>query len=121
MSKSVAVNIYKEKYDVYCGRAGKGQDGYFGNPFKLTSESQRGDTLEKFREYFYNRLESDPEFKMRVGKLKGKRLGCFCAPKPCHADIIAEYVNGLTEEIVDKCSCGSPVHQDYDGYCSDCG
>ena len=29
------VNIRKEAYDVYIGRAGKGQDGYFGNPFRL--------------------------------------------------------------------------------------
>ncbi len=29
------VNIRKKAYDVYIGRAGKGQDGYFGNPFRL--------------------------------------------------------------------------------------
>lgn len=25
--------------------------------------------------------------------LKGKILGCYCAPQRCHADIIAEYAN----------------------------
>lgn len=29
------VNIYKEKYDVYIGRAGRGENGYFGNPYQL--------------------------------------------------------------------------------------
>jgi len=29
------VNIKHSKYDVYCGRAGKGQDGYFGSPFHV--------------------------------------------------------------------------------------
>lgn len=36
------VNIRKEAYDVYIGRAGKGQDGYFGNPFRLKQDMDRG-------------------------------------------------------------------------------
>ena len=50
------VNIRKEAYDVYIGRAGKGQDGYFGNPFRLKQDMDRGGTLAGFREYFYRRL-----------------------------------------------------------------
>jgi len=92
--KTIAVNIFKEPFDVYCGRAGKGYDGYFGNPFKLNGESV-GYTLEKYRVYFYNRLQADPEFKRRVHELTGKRLGCFCKPKPCHVDIIIEYLNTI--------------------------
>lgn len=84
---TIAVNIYKESYDVYCGRSGKGQDGYFGNPFKGI------DAILKFENYFYSRLDIDPEFKKRVQELKGKRLGCFCKPKPCHVDIICKYLN----------------------------
>lgn len=93
--KTVAVNIYKEKYDVYCGRAGKGKDGYFGNPFVLQKGESRGETISKYTEYFYKRLETDPEFKRRVLELKGKRLGCFCKPQACHCDIIAEYLNSI--------------------------
>ncbi len=87
------VNLYKEPYDVYIGRAGKGKDGYFGNPFHLESWENRGDTLEKFKEYFDERIKKDPEFKRRVEELKDKTLGCFCKPKACHGDIIAEYLN----------------------------
>jgi hypothetical protein len=86
------VNLRNEKYDVYIGRAGHGHDGYFGNPHK-TRWDIRGATLKKYREYFYNRIATDPEFKERVLALKGKKLGCFCKPYPCHGDIIAEYVN----------------------------
>ena len=43
------VNIRKEAYDVYIGRAGKGQDGYFGNPFRLKQDMDRGGTLAGFR------------------------------------------------------------------------
>ena len=26
-------------------------------------------------------------------ELSGKRLGCFCAPLPCHGDVLAEIAN----------------------------
>ena len=89
------VNIRNHKYDVYIGRAGRGQDGYFGNPFALKADEARGSSLEKYRKYFNNRLETDPEFRRRILALKGKTLGCFCKPHPCHGDIIAEYVDFL--------------------------
>jgi hypothetical protein len=87
------VNLYKEPYDIYIGRAGKGQSGYFGNPFKLKPGNSKGSTLEEYKKYFYERLEKDPEFKANILALKGKTLGCFCKPSPCHGDIIIEYLN----------------------------
>ncbi len=89
------VNIRKEDYDLYIGRAGKGEDGYFGNPIKLEPGEGRGATLERYKEFFYNRLQSDPEFKERVENLKGLTLGCFCKPNPCHGDIIKEYLDSI--------------------------
>lgn len=86
------VNLNKEPYDIYIGRKGRGKDGYFGNPFSLLIGQPKGSTLTKYREYFYNRLKFDPEFKRRIIGLKGKTLGCFCKPGPCHGDIIAEYL-----------------------------
>lgn len=87
------VNIFKETYDVYIGRAGKGKDGYFGNPFILAKGEPRGSTLTKYKEYFLKRLLNDPEFKNRVLSLKGKTLGCFCKPNECHGDIIKKYLD----------------------------
>ncbi|GHV53437.1 hypothetical protein FACS1894181_17240 [Bacteroidia bacterium] len=92
------VNIYASAFDVYIGRAGKGQDGYSGNPFRLRAGEDRGATIERYREYFHNRLETDPEFKRRVHELKGRTLGCFCKPYPCHGGVIAEYPDNLPEE-----------------------
>lgn len=89
------VNLYKEHYDVYIGRAGKGQDGYFGNPIRLQKGQSRGETIAAYKQYFYARLASDTEFKQRIHELKGKRLGCFCKPNACHGDVIVEYLNTL--------------------------
>lgn len=98
------VDIRLAKYDVYIGRAGTtiredvkpGESGYFGNPFRLNHESKRAAVLAKYRKYFYERMERDKFFKARVhDELRGRVLGCFCHPLPCHGHIIAEYLNGL--------------------------
>lgn len=34
------------------GRAGHGEDGYFGNPFRLLPGMSRGATLDRYRSYF---------------------------------------------------------------------
>lgn len=94
------VNLYKEKYDVYIGRAGKKQDGYFGNPYQIGKICSRcneihkdgGSTLNCFKEYFEERIENDKQFKEKILELKDKTLGCFCKPNPCHGDIILEYL-----------------------------
>ena len=87
------VNLYKEPYEVYIGRSGKGKDGYFGNPIKLLKGQTRGSTIEKYKDYFYNRLETDEQFKRKIEELKGKVLGCFCKPNACHGDVIKEYLD----------------------------
>lgn len=102
-----AVNMRRESYDVYIGRAGKGQDGYFGNPFKL-GDGTREEVLKKFRAYFLGRIDQDREFRRRVLDLHGKRLGCFCKPAACHGDVIAEWVDAQvvheseTEVMLDR-------------------
>lgn len=95
------VNIYKDEYDFYIGRPGKGLDGFFGNPKPLKSEKDREANIAQYREYFFDRLRSDPVFKERVLQLKGSRLGCFCMSlhgplKLCHGMIIVEYLEGTS-------------------------
>ncbi len=92
--ETTIVNIKSgASYDQYIGRVGRGQDGYFGNPFHLGPGEKRGATIERYKLYFHSRLDADPQFKQRVLDLKGKTLGCFCKPHACHGDIIAEYLN----------------------------
>lgn len=92
MCKTRVVNLYKESYDVYIGRSGKGKDGYFGNPIPLQKGEPRGSTIKKYEEYFHDRIKNDNKFKNRVLGLKGKVLGCFCKPNTCHGDVIVKYL-----------------------------
>ena len=87
------VNLRREPFDVYIVRAGKGQDGYFGNPFRLAKGDDRASVLERYRVWFLDRIRIDRDFRRRVLALRGKRLGCFCKPAACHGDVIAEWVD----------------------------
>lgn len=97
--ETVVVNIYKNQYDFYIGRAGKGKDGYFGNAHPIgwcsicKRTHDRKDCLSEFRADFNKRVESDPEFRARVLALKGAVIGCFCKPQDCHGDIIKEWLD----------------------------
>lgn len=86
---------------VYVGRAGKGFDGYFGNPFPVTSELSRSHVLHSFMNYADRRIEEDPEYRERVKGLYGKTLVCFCDPKPCHGDYLEYLADHLFEEALE--------------------
>jgi hypothetical protein len=77
----------------YVGRAGHGLDGYFGNPYRLIRDVTREQVLYAYAAYFARRMATDPEFRGRVEMLRDKVLVCFCSPLPCHADVIAEWLN----------------------------
>ena len=114
--QTVVVNIYKEQFDVYIGRAGRGEDGYFGNPFRMGSGISREDAVQKFQKYFTERIEKDSEFKRRVLALKGKRLGMLLqaqgVPRRCNSGLAQQ--NGrkgggvMIEVYIDGSSKGNP-------------
>lgn len=62
----------------------------FGNPFKNGS---RGSLCDRYQEYFDERIIEDDDFRARVLALEGHILYCWCAPKRCHADTIANWLN----------------------------
>lgn len=91
--KTTVANVYSKVPGIYIGRKGKGQDGYFGNPFRAKDESQREEVIALYRKYFYKRIAEDDEFYNRIVALSGSVLLCFCAPKKCHGNVIANYLN----------------------------
>lgn len=75
-----------------------GRPTAFGNPFTHLDES----TLAKFR--VKTREEAVERYKqwilgipalvqMAKDQLRGKDLVCWCAPKPCHGDVLLEIAN----------------------------
>jgi len=70
--------------------------------FVWRMEPPREDAIQKFQKYFSERIEKDSEFRRRVLELKGKKLGCFCKPKACHGDVIADWLNKMEEKEMDQ-------------------
>lgn len=70
----------------------------FGNPFQIGTDGDRVQVLQKYKEYFYKRLETDTNFREKVDGLKGKVLGCWCFPDLCHGMVIIEYLDGIPYE-----------------------
>ena len=87
------VDLKREPFDVYIGRPGHGQDGYFGNPFVVVRDGTRQEVIERYLEYFLAKIERDSEFRSRVEDLRGKTLGCFCKPEACHGDVIVAWLD----------------------------
>jgi hypothetical protein len=88
-----------DRYDVYVGR-GKcpvtGKPGEWGNPFAITGYGRAG-CMRRYLAF----LEERPALVERVrAELAGKVLGCWCKPKQCHGDVLADLANGKTLDAI---------------------
>lgn len=93
----IVVNKYKSEYDVYIGRG-----SVWGNPYTHIKDRNtkaefivetREESIEKYREFIYNKISTGEISMDDLRSLVGKRLGCFCKPKSCHGDILVEIVS----------------------------
>ena len=81
MCMTRVVHCKREAYDVYIGRPGK-----WGNPFEIGKDGSRMQVINKYREW----IKTQPDLMRDLPTLKGKALGCWCYPRPCHGDVLAE-------------------------------
>lgn len=89
--KSLVVHCKKEYYDIYIGRGSK-----WGNPFSHkngTKAKHIVETREKAIEEYKKWILEQDDLMQDLWQLKGKILGCYCKPKACHGDILAELAN----------------------------
>lgn len=65
----------------------------YANPFKISEGCTREQAITKYREA----LMDQPALVMdAVRELSGKHLVCWCAPYPCHGDVLADICNRAT-------------------------
>lgn len=70
-----------------------GRGSYWGNPYSMYEEGDdREEVIRKYK-YDFDYEKFPNKEKSEVYKLAGKRLGCFCKPRACHGDVLAEYLN----------------------------
>lgn len=65
--------------------------GPWGNPFELPADGDRDTVIANYENHY---LPYKPSLLDRLHELKGKALGCWCAPEPCHGDVLK---NGADE------------------------
>lgn len=87
---------------VYCGRPSK-----WGNPYTIGRDGNRDQVIRLFRENININLVNAAQ-----KELRGRDLICFCAPLPCHLDVLISIAN-----------CDSPlgdICHNICGICDDC-
>lgn len=90
--------IVGKKWDpgaIYVGRGSP-----LGNPFKMYKEADRNMVCDSYHNWFYAMVENnDPKIMKELDRLKRLAsqgdlvLGCYCAPRRCHAETIKEYLD----------------------------
>jgi len=90
MSERRLVVHRSHPHDVYIGRPSK-----WGNPFRLKDPNdikERRLVVLRFAHWFY--LPAQVQLRVDArNQLRGKVLGCYCAPPPCHGDVLAKWAN----------------------------
>ena len=71
MSEPVVVNLKTSEYDIYIGRAGKGQSGLLGNPFPVNEVVDHSKATSIYRQYFESWFppDLDPKYKTMMMQL----------------------------------------------------
>ena len=80
MADSNVVHCKRARYDVYIGRPSK-----WGNPFAIGRDGTRKQVIARYERW----LLTQPELVASLHELEGKTLGCWCAPRACHGDVLA--------------------------------
>ena len=83
------VNVNNDVFDVFIGRP-----SIWGNPFEIGKDGTRKEVIKKYRVW----LNDNESLKSRILELDGKTLGCFCAPKACHGNVIIEMIEIVKRE-----------------------
>jgi len=79
---------------VYCGRP-----SLLGNPYPMKGESSRDDVCNAYAIHFNTLLINDAAFRKEVERVRRLHdagdvsLVCFCAPRRCHCETLANYLN----------------------------
>lgn len=77
-----------------------GRPTALGNPYFMRDESMRNEVCDKYEAWFKSKTDTkDPAVLnqlrtlWQIGKRDGVlKLGCYCAPRRCHAETIARFL-----------------------------
>jgi hypothetical protein len=65
------------------------KESKWANRYRIGRDGTREEVIAQYRA----ELLRDPELMTALPALRGKDLVCWCAPNPCHADVLLELTN----------------------------
>lgn len=123
MSETRVVNFHIEPADVNVGR--RTRPLHYGNPFSHKPDSiatvivaTREESIKCFDEWLSGKAWHEVEPERRdwiletLPKLRGKSLGCWCSPLPCHADRYKQMLDAGYGQLVSDLSVLRTTYQD---------
>jgi len=66
-----------------------GRPSIWGNPFAIGRDGTRAEVIAKYESW----LAQQPCLMAQLDRLRGRHLICWCAPLPCHGDVLLRLVN----------------------------
>lgn len=67
-------------------------DSIWANPYKIDNDNDRNKVIIKYEQYIREKIKKE-NLKEELLKLKGKNLGCWCYPEPCHGDVLVKLID----------------------------
>ena len=61
----------------------------WGNPYRIGADGDRATVIARYRRELWRRIEAGEIALADLAALSGKTLACWCAPEPCHGDVLA--------------------------------
>ena len=100
-----------DENNVYVGRVTDRftTDFKWGNPYRLRDY---GYNREKVLQLFEQHILREKDLRESLGDLKGKVLGCWCAPLRCHAEVLHRLANKSGTESTMEPQSDSSTSQD---------
>ena len=113
-------NVYNKRHTYPADAVYVGRPSDWGNPFRAGRDGTREEVIAKFESYALAMLKRKPDW---LDPLRGKDLVCWCAPLPCHADVLLRMANDttrpfsvqsnrLTQHGFRVCLCAGDLHED---------
>ena len=78
----------------------------WGNPFVIGRDGSRAEVIEKYRANLWRDIRAGRIGLGELAALDGKRLACWCAPEPCHGDVLAAAARWAAARL---CRTGGPT------------
>jgi hypothetical protein len=97
--------VVNQKTDLYAIKWAEENNKYvrcdrfsdWGNPFEMDKDGSRDEVCDWYDQNYFPYKQS---LHNKLKQLKGKALGCWCAPLRCHCNILAKYSMMTTVDLV---------------------